>query len=713
MDDLSNQITKLRVLLVQLPVPNNPSLNTPLAAGYLKAYAYARGLIDAAEIELLPRLLADHAGDALLVDEIVARRPDVLGVSLYTWNSERSLDIIRRVKERLPGLRVVAGGPEVQKDNQWILQHPAIDVAVVGEGEQTFVDLLRLWSNDRPRYEVHIPLVSERTTVSPLAHIPGIAYCHEGAIHFTPDRVPLNDLSVIPSPYLAGYLNVPNDGMLMVEVSRWCPYSCSFCLYGRNMGAKLGNRYFGLERVLAEIRWGRERGIKRIHFVEANLNLVPLFWPLMHALEDLNYGRQMTFYAELRGEHLTEEVVIALDRANIRYVEVGLQTANLTALKASLRRTDLRKWAAGTRRLYAHGIEVYLDVILGLPADDEIGIAETLDFIQREKLGSYDVFTLQVLPGTAVRQQAQQYGLSFQERPPYYVLATDRLDYGELRRLRRELKHGAGLDPDEIEGCPPPRLSALATTDRRPAPTATASSSDSPIHHIWLGNADSTDWQTAETTVNQLATHVDMIIYWDEAQPSQVVGRRSPALSGGRPLGQGSVACPERGAPFGPRVGRLATLLAHAITENPSTLFDCYLVADTPPPPDALRDWRAALPYSPGYLDRVAVYRRPSLRRNSVSLDPSHERVSPRLWLVLPWTAQAVPEDYAGVAEIIWRFELAEDDPVPFSAWYGAGGAGVWLHFLPNSTSSYQIEVMAAVRQWERETGRRVWGAID
>jgi hypothetical protein len=48
--------------------------------------------------------------------------------------------------------------------------------------------------------------------------------------------------------------------------------------------------------------------------------------------------------------------------------------------------------------------------------------------------------------------------MTYQDRPPYYVLATDRLDYAELRRLRHELKQGAGLDPDEIEGCPTPRL---------------------------------------------------------------------------------------------------------------------------------------------------------------------------------------------------------------------------------------------------------------
>jgi radical SAM superfamily enzyme YgiQ (UPF0313 family) len=653
--------SKLRVLLVQLPVPNNPSLNTPLAAGYLKAYAYAQGLIDAAEIELLPRFLADFAGDALLANEIVARRPDVLGVSLYTWNSERSLDIIRRVKEYLPGLRVVAGGPEVQKDSAWILEHPSVDVAVIGEGEQTFVDLLRLWSNDRPPYEGHIPLVSGRIIENGLENIPGIAYRYEGAVHFTSDRVALNDLSVIPSPYLAGYLDVPNDGMLMVEVSRWCPYSCSFCLYGRNMGTKLGNRYFGLERVLAEIRWGREQGIKRIHFVEANLNLVPLFWPLMHALEDLNYDRQMTFYAELRGEHLTEEVVIALDRANVRYVEVGLQTANLTALKASLRRTDLRKWAAGTRRLYEHGIEVFLDVILGLPADDEMGIAETLDFIQCEELGSYDVFTLQVLPGTAVRQQAAQYGLHFQRRPPYYVLGTSTFSFSDLRRLRRELKTGANVPPDAIEGMPEPRRAALVRCADR-----VASGVPDIIEQLWL--LDPKPVPVDEQVINRLAAHVDVVLNADD-------------------------------------MAIYTPILASAIRTNPSTIFDVYIFCkEAANLSQELIQWRETLPLQPGYLDRVAVYHTDT---------PIHDytRVSPRCFLMLPWTVVIEPGDFRDIAEVIWRFELADGDAVPLNAWYGAGGTGVCLDFMPGCTPDYRTQVMAGVEQWEQETGRRVWVA--
>ncbi|HMQ33909.1 MAG TPA: DUF4080 domain-containing protein, partial [Chloroflexaceae bacterium] len=505
-----------RALLAQLPVPSSPALNTPLAAGYLAAYAEARGLGERWALELLPRALADRAGDAALVEAIVARRPDLLALSLYTWNSERTLAVALRVKERLPGLIVVAGGPEVQADNGWLLGHSALDLAVIGEGEQTFAELLARIADAGP------------PDLTGLADIPGLVVrAPDGRLLFGPERVALGDLSVVPSPYLAGHLELPADGMLMVEVSRWCPYSCGFCLYGRSMGPRLGSRYFGLERVLAEIAWGRERGVRRVHFVEANLNLVPLFWPLMGALAELNADRRLIFYAELRGEHLTDEVVAALDAANVRVVEVGLQTANPAALRASHRRTDLAKWAAGTRRLYARDITVLLDVILGLPADDAAGVATTLDFLKRESLGPYDAFTLQVLPATATRREADQYGLAYQDRPPYYVLATDRLPYAELRRLRRALKERAGLDPDAVEGAPTPRADALDCPPRE---------RDGLVEGAWLagpavGAGDDKPGAPLDAPEELAALAERLTLHADVVLPAARLGALAPVLS--------------------------------------------------------------------------------------------------------------------------------------------------------------------------------------
>jgi radical SAM superfamily enzyme YgiQ (UPF0313 family) len=643
---------RLRALLMQLPVPNNPDTNVPLAAGYLKAYAQARGLLDRVDIEILPRALADHAGDALLVDQIAARAPDVLGISLYTWNSERSLALAARAKARLPGLIVVVGGPEVQRDNDWVLRHPAVDVAVIGEGEQTFAELLHVLSESRVEIGDWRLAESISNLQSLLSNLTGIAFRAGDEPVFTPDRVPLADLAPLPSPYLLGYLEV--GPIIMVEVSRWCPYACAFCLYGRNMGAKLGSRYFPLERVLAEVGWGRERGATQIHFVEANLNLVPPFRPLMAALADMNADGALALYAELRGEHLTDEAVAALARAGLRVAEVGLQTANPAALKIAHRRTDLQKWAAGTRRLARHGVEVYLDVILGLPGDDAAGVATTLDFIRREDLGPYDVFTLQVLPGTETRRQVEGFGLIFQDRPPYYILGTNRLSYADLRRLRRELKRGADLDPDEVEGCPPPREDALSGLEIGDWSLEIAPGNlQAPISNLQLLDTDA--YRNASAHITRLHRQVDVIARWEDAPT-------------------------------------LAELLAPAIAANPSTLFDCYLIAGAPPEPAILRAWRDALPYAPGYLDRVAVYRREQPA-------PAHDRVSPRIWLVLPWSAQADPAAFAGVAQIIWTYDMAPGEEPPLHAWAAAGGAGVWV----------RGRTPDQVREWRESSGLRLW----
>jgi radical SAM superfamily enzyme YgiQ (UPF0313 family) len=642
---------QLRVLLLQLPVPNNPATNVPLAAGYLKAYAYAQEggeappLRERVTIDILPRALADHAGDAALVEAIVARAPHVLGLSLYTWNSERSLDIARRARERLPSLLVVAGGPEIQRDNEWVLRHPALDIGVIGEGEQTFAELLQIVD-----CRLQIEPARLQSTICNLQSVPGLAFRDEhGGLVFTPERVPLANLAALPSPYLLGYLEIDPDAMLMVEVSRWCPYSCSFCLYGRNMGSRLGSRYFGLERLLAEIRWGMERGASRVHFIEANLNLVPVFQSLMRALAEINADGRLALYAELRGEHLTEEAVAALARAGLRVAEVGLQTANPAALRATHRKTDLRKWADGTRRLYAHGVEVLLDVILGLPADDAAGVAATLDFIRRERLGPYDAFTLQALPGVEVRRQAAEYGLVYQDRPPYYVLATDRLSYGQLRALRRELKVGAGLDPDAVEGCPEPRVDALGNPKCK---VQNEADSEELMHRVVIDTLD--DDELAQVGL-RLANHVDMIATWD----------------------QGPQAC---------------CILHFALTQNPSSLIDLYFLCENPPSPHDLRALRERLPFQPGYLDRVAVYRREAPA-------PPYERVSPRLFLVLPWTAQADPREYAGSAEIVWEYRVAPGEEPPFAAWEAAGGAGIWVRGAPPEM----------VATWRTQTPTRLW----
>ena len=645
---------KLKTLLLQLPVPNNPRANIPLAAGYLKAYAQQEGLLDQVSIEIMPRGVADAGGDAVIVDEIVARRPDVLGVSLYTWNSERTLHLVASARAALPDLFVIVGGPEVQRDNNWILEHPVVDVAVLGEGEQTFAALLRMLLAER-EHDATLDILRP----CPLCVVDGIAHRHGDEIHFTAARAGLADLAEVPSPYLLGYLPLQPGDMALIECSRWCPYRCSFCLYGRNMGSKLGKRLFPVERVVAEVAWAREHGADAVHFVEANLNLLPYFRELTASLQEINADGKLKLYAELRGEHLSDAAVDALVAAGLHAAEIGLQSANPEALAAVDRRTDLARWATGARRLYARGVEVFLDVILGLPADDEASVLRTLHWIDDQELGPYDIFTLQVLPGTGVREHAARWGMSYQDRPPYYVLGTDRLSYRALRALRWELKERGGFDPREIEGMPElagPR--ALHRTWSSRDSILFAPEIPQLVDFVEVDCAHARDWEAmGEALARRVASRVTVRLrHWD------------------------------------PWVARqLCWPIAHA---NPTIVWD-VLIEGEPPPPGELRTLRNEWPHQIGYLDRIAVY-------NRAVPEPAWLKATPRIVLLPTWGSAVDPLSYEGLALVIWRFaglptehELAN---VPVR-----GGDGIIVE--SEATSDMQV----VLEQWRAAHGLLAW----
>ena len=103
-----------RLKLVQLPVPPPAALaatgNVPLAAGCLGVAARVHGLDQRLALEVLPPAITDVTGDTRLADLIAKDEPDFLGLSLYLWNSERSLHLAREVKRRSPRTRVLIGG---------------------------------------------------------------------------------------------------------------------------------------------------------------------------------------------------------------------------------------------------------------------------------------------------------------------------------------------------------------------------------------------------------------------------------------------------------------------------------------------------------------------------------------------------------------------------------------------------------------------------
>jgi hypothetical protein len=424
---------KLR--LVQLPVPPPAALaatgNVPLAAGCLGVAAQVHGFSDRVEVQVLAPGVTDSLGDTLLAERLAADEPDFLGLSLYLWNVERSLHLAREVKRRSPHTRVLVGGPEVSADNRWLLEQPGFDVAVAGEGEEALADLLAHELSGRAL--TGIPGVSVRTAAGLSPQGPALAA-----------KFPL---SGYPSPYLTGLVAVEPERSAYVEGARGCLSKCTFCFYPK---AASGLRVLDPSQVEALVSGLRVRGAKELSFLDPTFNHRPDFEGVLEALVRANPDRTMSLFAEVRPEGLSAAHAALLARAGFSRLEIGLQSVNARTLKRVQRGGNPAMVAAAAKLLRAQGIDLLVDLIVGLPGDTADDVARGVDYLEKHALGEFaQVFALFVLPGTAMRERALEDGLVFEPEPPYRIIRTATLDEQAIESSLRAAEERLGRRLDE------------------------------------------------------------------------------------------------------------------------------------------------------------------------------------------------------------------------------------------------------------------------
>ena len=286
------------------------------------------------DIQIFPTIEANTLGDVGLVEAILDREPWMVGFTCYLWNIERTLWIAERIKQLRPEVSILIGGPEVTLDNAWVLEHPAVDYAAIGEGEQTFVELLEALAGH------------EESAVG----IPGLRVLNRkrGATSFVP-RKPLPHLNDISSPYLAGILDAADEEMLLLETIRGCIFKCKFCYYPKSYD----DLYFvSEEKIVANLEHARRRGAKEVVLLDPTLNQRRNFPDFLRLLSLCNPQRQFTYFGELRAEGITPEVAQLLREANFAEVEIGLQSIDPLAMELMDRHNNLKAFERGRERCW-------------------------------------------------------------------------------------------------------------------------------------------------------------------------------------------------------------------------------------------------------------------------------------------------------------------------------------------------------------------------
>ena len=408
----------MKVLLAAI---NAKYIHSNLGIYSLKTYGEKMlkewGLAEEAKVSLAEYTI-NHQMEQILQD-IYKRKPDVIGFSCYIWNISYVKMILADIKKVLPNVKIWAGGPEVSYHGEAFLkEEPAVDLVMMGEGEITFAHFLKAL------------LEGEE-----LKQVPGLMLRNDdGTITDTGFRQVM-DMSQIPFPYAFMDMKELEHRIIYYESSRGCPFSCAYCL--SSIDKKL--RFRSLDLVLPELEWFLQAKVPQVKFVDRTFNCKK-----SHAMAIWQYIRDhdngiTNFHFEIAADLLDKDELDLLStmRPGLVQLEIGVQSTNEKTLETIRRKTDIEEIRQITETINSwHNIHQHLDLIVGLPWEDLKRFKQSFNDVYSMEPEQLQLGFLKILKGSYMEELIPDCDLLYSAAPPYEVLQTKWLSYGDVLELK-------------------------------------------------------------------------------------------------------------------------------------------------------------------------------------------------------------------------------------------------------------------------------------
>ena len=399
----------MRVLLTSL---NAKFIHTNLAVRYLE-----KSVIDILHEDIKIKEFTINNNADYIIREIYDYNPDILCFSCYIWNIDMIGYITNHIKKVMPEVTIILGGPEVSFDTRTFMkENDAIDIVVIGEGEKTFRELILSLKTD-----------------DDYSLIQGIAFRAKGQIKTTEPRSIAPSMDSLPFPYEGEKLE--DNKILYYESSRGCPFNCQYCLSSTIPGV----RFLSPERIKKEIKYFIDQGVKQVKFVDRTFNTKK-----SHAMDIMNFilenhKGKINFHFEIVADLLDDELLEFLKAVPIGLFqfEIGVQTTNEETLKEIDRQTNFERLNAVVKKIsQGKNIHQHLDLIVGLPKEDYFSFRKSFDDVFELRPEKLQVGFLKLLRGSGLRDRAPDYGYVYSDDPPYEVMETAWLSFGDILRLK-------------------------------------------------------------------------------------------------------------------------------------------------------------------------------------------------------------------------------------------------------------------------------------
>ena len=336
--------------------------------------------------------IAKRLGTEEVVAGIVGCNADavVAVVSTVSWDSD--LKFLARLKQRAPGVKVIANGDVFFEDPQAVLAaHDGIDAVIFDFISEDVVHYLKgegaKASNMLYRQEGRV--IDQRQALPPA-----------GEAFSLP--VPRHELFLNRNYRFPFARRYPFTSVL---TSFGCPFKCTFCI-----APALGFRYRDAEEVYEELLYIAKLGLREVFFEDMTFGLPKR--NIIRLLELMTAGKlDIGWTCFSRVDVIDRPMLELMQRAGCHTIMFGVESAREDILQAYQKGCTKEKIRAAFALARGAGIRTVGTFILGLPEDDRASILATIRF-SKEIDCDYASFNVAVpRPGTRLRAIAVSEGL--------------------------------------------------------------------------------------------------------------------------------------------------------------------------------------------------------------------------------------------------------------------------------------------------------------
>jgi len=349
--------------------------------------------------------------DERLAADVAAMSPSLVGITIHTPTIVERTRLAKRLRERLPGTLLIAGGHHPTTEPEDTLQNSDFDICVIGEGEETLLEIAQRIEEGEGR---------ERTDW--LAKIRGVAYKHEGQIARTAPRSPVADLDSLPlqAVHLLGLEDYGPHPLLGVSSSclltyRGCPMGCAFCM--NPQGPKVRKR--SASNVVDEIEQVVDRfGVRGFNVHD---NAFGLDRERSAAVCDEVTQRKLDVKWECwtQGNLVDRELAEKMRASGCVRVGFGAESGDDEVLAKARPGFTAAQHLEGIRSLRAAGIPVVPFFIFGLPGESEDSVRRTVEFAKQSGVDEVCLNILRPYPGTAIWRDPEAFGMRLTRGPNF------------------------------------------------------------------------------------------------------------------------------------------------------------------------------------------------------------------------------------------------------------------------------------------------------